>query len=224
MACALMLSFTWPQSFAGTSLRARNATRGLLGLVASLAVTGSLALPALSATRNVLVGTVTHVVDGDTIDVKLDSGPIRVRFNGIDTPERGQPWASEATAALRKLVMGKRVDLEPFEQDRYDRLVANVLVGDLDVDAELVKQGHAWAFRRYMTKDNSSLCKLGHEARIARRGLWSLPKDQRIAPWGVAPAQEPRWVHRLLGRDGGAMCGNNRREVRIDAQSLQLDA
>ncbi len=34
-----------------------------------------------------------------------------------------------------------------------------------------------------MTKDNANLCTLEHEARTARRGLWSLPKNQRIAPW-----------------------------------------
>lgn len=50
----------------------------------------------------VLVGTVTKIIDGDTIDVKLSSGPIRVRFHGIDTPERGQPWEDESTAWLSK--------------------------------------------------------------------------------------------------------------------------
>lgn len=31
----------------------------------------------------VLVGTVTKIVDGDTIDVQLSSGPIRVRLHGV---------------------------------------------------------------------------------------------------------------------------------------------
>jgi len=45
----------------------------------------------------VLVGTVIKVVDGDTIDVQLSSGPIRVRLHGINTQERGQPWGKEST-------------------------------------------------------------------------------------------------------------------------------
>jgi endonuclease YncB( thermonuclease family) len=52
----------------------------------------------------VLVGTVTKIVDGDTIDVQLSSGPIRVRLHGVDTPERGQPWGKESTGALTGLV------------------------------------------------------------------------------------------------------------------------
>jgi hypothetical protein len=47
----------------------------------------------------VLVGNVTKIEDGDTIDLQLSSGPIRVRLHGIDMPERGQPGAKEATAA-----------------------------------------------------------------------------------------------------------------------------
>jgi endonuclease YncB( thermonuclease family) len=117
---------------------------------------------------------VTRVIDGDTIDVRL---------NGIDTPERGQRWGKEATAALSRLVMGKRVELEPFQQDRYDRLIANVLLNGLIVNAELVKQGHAWAYRRYLRRENASLCTLEASARTLRRGLWALPAQERAAPW-----------------------------------------
>jgi endonuclease YncB( thermonuclease family) len=57
-------------------------------------------------------GTVTHVVDGDTIDVRLARGAVeRVRVIGIDTPERGACWASEATAATRRLTQGRAVTL-----------------------------------------------------------------------------------------------------------------
>src|SRR5262245_61791988 len=62
----------------------------------------------------VLPGTVTRIIDGDTIDVQLSTGPIRVRLHGVDTPERDQPWGKESTAALTALVMGKDVEIEPF--------------------------------------------------------------------------------------------------------------
>jgi endonuclease YncB( thermonuclease family) len=74
----------------------------------------------------VLVGTVTKIVGGDTIGVQLSSGPIRVRLHGVDTPERGQPWGKEATGALTGLVLGKEVDIEPFSQDRYERMIGIV--------------------------------------------------------------------------------------------------
>lgn len=107
-----------------------------------------------------LAGTVARVVDGDTIDVQLASGPIRVRLHGIDTPESGQPWGREAKAALTALVLDHKVELEPFEQDRYDRMIARVFVADREVNGALIEQGHAWAYRRYMTKDDTAYCRL----------------------------------------------------------------
>lgn len=181
-ACASMQPSISRLPSASASRRELRALPGFIGLLAFLLAMFAPTLPAQDSP--VLVGTVTKVVDGDTIDVKLTSGPIRVRFHAIDTPERGQPWGNESTAWLTKLLLGKEVQLEPFEQDRYDRLVATVLLGDLNVNAELVKQGHAWAFRKYMRKrEDAYLCQLEYAARTAKRGLWALPKDQRAAPW-----------------------------------------
>ena len=83
----------------------------------------------------VLVGTVTRVKDGDTIVVELESGPINVRLGSIDAPERDQPWGVEATTALRPRVQAREVALEVVEQDRYERLVAVVYLGDENLNA-----------------------------------------------------------------------------------------
>jgi micrococcal nuclease len=69
-------------------LISRTSLRALLAIVWSLA-----SIPAVGQLP-VVVGTVTRVVDGDTIDVQLSSGPIRVRLHGVDTPERGQPYSN----------------------------------------------------------------------------------------------------------------------------------
>ena len=140
------------------------------------------AISAFGQDSPVLVGTVTKIVDGDTIDVQLSSGPIRVRLHGVDTPERGQPWGKESTAALTALVMGKEVDIEPFSQDRYERLIGIVFLGDLNVNLELVKRGHAWAYRQYMRKEDSGLCIAEAAARTAKKGVWA-SKEQPVAPW-----------------------------------------
>jgi endonuclease YncB( thermonuclease family) len=121
-------------------------------------------------------------VDGDTIDVQLSTGPIRVRLHGVDTPERGQPGGKEATGALTGLVQGKEVQIEPFSQDRYDRMIGIVYRGDLNVNLELVRRGHAWAYRRYMRKEDSELCIAEAAARTAKKGLWASP-EQTVAPW-----------------------------------------
>jgi endonuclease YncB( thermonuclease family) len=132
---------------------------------------------------SVLVGTVTKIVDGDTIDVQLSSGLIRVRLHGVDTPERGQPWGKESTASLTGLVMGKEVDIDPFSQDRYERMIGIVYLGELNVNLELIKHGHAWAYRQYMRKMDSALCINEAAARTAKKGLWALPASERVAPW-----------------------------------------
>lgn len=136
----------------------------------------------------VLQGTVTRVVDGDTLHVRLDSGPEKVRLHGVDTPEARAPWGREATQALRDLVAGGRVELQPVEddpRDRYDRLVAVVYADGIDVNAALVRQGHAWAYRRYLGQvdGDARLCDLEAEARAARRGLWSQPVERWVPPW-----------------------------------------
>lgn len=131
--------------------------------------------------RPVLIGTVTHVFDGDSMVVQLDSGPVTVRLDSIDTPEHDQPWGRQAAAALAGRIDGQRVALEVVTQDRYDRLVAVVFYGEENVNAWLVERGDAWAYRRYLSGDE--YCAWEDEARAARRGLWSLPATDWRAPW-----------------------------------------
>jgi endonuclease YncB( thermonuclease family) len=55
--------------------------------------------------------------------------------------------------------------------------------GNANVNAELVRLGHAWAYRQYMRKPDAPLCAHEAEARIAQRGVWSPSPDRSIAPW-----------------------------------------
>jgi len=67
------------------------------------------------------------------------------------------------------------------DTDRYGRTVGRVYVGNLDVNAELVKQGAAWVYRQFAR--DRSLLTLEAEAKAAKRGLWGLPEAQRCPPW-----------------------------------------
>ena len=107
-----------------------------------------------------LPGRVTRIIDADTIEVRLATGSMRVRLYAIDAPELDQPWGPEATQALSKMILGKKVELEPFEQDRYDRLVATVFVGKVDVNADLVRLGPYGHFVPQMTTADAQLCDL----------------------------------------------------------------
>jgi endonuclease YncB( thermonuclease family) len=137
--------------------------------------------PPIGDQQPLLSGTALRVIDGDTIEVQLGSGPIRVRLDSIDTPEKDQPWGPEAQAALAGRVNGRRVDLEPVTQDRYDRLVAVVLLDGENINAWMVQQGGAWAYRDYL--EDPSYCAWEAVARASGLGLWSLPPGSRVAPW-----------------------------------------
>ena len=69
-----------------------------------------------------LEGKVVAVLDGDTIEV-LDSSKRlhRVRFDGIDAPERGQPFGNRAKSTLSDLVFGRDVRIDTKGPDKYDQ-------------------------------------------------------------------------------------------------------
>jgi endonuclease YncB( thermonuclease family) len=158
----------------------------VLMMMLLLALLPDLAPRADAAARDgaalVLPGRVVGVIDGDTLDVRLASGVLRVRLHGIDAPERGQPWGDAARRALSSLAFGRDVELEPIEQDRYDRQVARVWLDGRELNVELLRSGHAWVYRRYA--DNPRYCELEAAARESRQGLWGLSQpDGRVAPW-----------------------------------------
>jgi endonuclease YncB( thermonuclease family) len=96
-------------------------------------------------------GTVTHVVDGDTVDVE---GVGRIRVIGIDTPERGACGYDSATQAMSVLVLGRQVSLVPGtaeDADRYGRLLRYVDIGSEDAGLSLIEDG--WAIARYDSRD-----------------------------------------------------------------------
>jgi len=124
---------------------------------------------------------VTRVIDGDTIEVNIGGTLYRVRYIGIDTPELDDErpefcaLAQEATRYNRQLVEGQDVYLEKdiSETDHYGRLLRYVYVGDVFVNAELVRLGLAWA-KAYQpdTKYQDILDEAEAEARQAEIGIW----------------------------------------------------
>jgi len=124
----------------------------------------------INANRSVKV---TRVLDGDTIEI--ESGE-RVKYLGINAPESGQPFFTEATRENERLVAGRTVALE-FDvqtQDRYKRLLAYVWVGDVLVNEEIVKNGYAVIETiQPNVKYQDLILKAQQEARNACRGLWA---------------------------------------------------
>ncbi|TFG66625.1 MAG: hypothetical protein E4H28_01335 [Gemmatimonadales bacterium] len=156
----------------------------LVQRVAALVLTVAACVPAPGTTGEEAI--VTRVYDGDTIEVEFRGDRERVRYIGIDTPERddGRPAIRElaglATEANRALVDGQTVQLE-FDRERrdqYGRLLAYVTVGDTLVNEWLVAGGFAEA-RDYPPnlRYKARLDAAEQEARAARLRLW----DGRLA-------------------------------------------
>jgi endonuclease YncB( thermonuclease family) len=143
----------------------------------------ALAIVLLSAAPpEIQCGKVVAILDGDTIDVLgPDKKPVRIRLDGIDGPEKKQPFATKSRKALGDLVAGKDVRVEIKGEDRYRRRIGIGRLGECNVNVKLVSDGWAWHFVKY-AKDNKELAAAEREARKAKRGLWADSKPP-VAPW-----------------------------------------
>jgi endonuclease YncB( thermonuclease family) len=156
----------------GDTRVARSAGRLLGGL--------GLILLACTAQAAEFRGRVVGVTDGDTLTVLHDSRAEKVRLNGIDTPEQGQPYSQRAKQATASLAMKQLVTVQVRTLDRYGRTVADVRLPDGRLLNEvLVRAGYAWWFRRYSA--DPRLATAEAEARAARVGLWADPLP--VPPW-----------------------------------------
>ena len=101
-------------------------------------------------------GKVIKVYDGDTITIaaKLPNtdGPVyrfSVRLDGIDTPEiKGKSvaereLAKQARDALHELIYGKVVELRNVANEKYGRILADVYIGDTNVNQWLISENFA---------------------------------------------------------------------------------
>ena len=154
---------------------------------------------------------VIEVVDGDTIKVLVAGAKLTLRYIGIDTPEMSAADGAAARAQNIALVSGRTVRLEQdvSATDPYGRLLRYVWVGDLLVNAELVRLGYARAVAYPPdTKNQAQFAALQAEAQAARRGLWA-----HAAP---TPAAGHELVQITGLRRDGAINPERTRRVRRD--------
>ncbi|WP_090827756.1 thermonuclease family protein [Nitrosovibrio tenuis] len=122
---------------------------------------------------------VVQVVDGDSLTVAIDGEMVRVRLAEIDAPEGKQPFTIRSKQSLTNLCLWVPAELSSISKDQYGRTLARVKCEGVDVNAEQVKRGMAWAHGEF-TKD-PALSTLQEEARSAKRGLWS--DKSPTPPW-----------------------------------------
>ena len=125
------------------------------------------------------------VIDGDTIEIHGE----RIRLDAIDAPESSQlcidaagkryRCGQKSAFALADMIGRSVVSCQPKGRDRYKRVIATCFKGPINLNAWIVSQGWAVAFRKY------GIDYIGEEdqARIARRGIWAgsfeMPSDWR---------------------------------------------
>ena len=112
---------------------------------------------------------VQRIIDGDTIQANNKS----IRLLGINSPERGEKYYTEAKIFLEDSILNKKVEIEYYGQDRYYRDLAYIFSSNKNINIELVKQGFANVYlldnkiyKKELTnawesciKSNKNLCK-----------------------------------------------------------------
>ena len=126
-----------------------------------------------------LRGKVVRVSDGDTVVLlDADNTQQKIRLNGIDAPENGQPYGDKSKEYLTGLIARKEVTVEVKGKDQYKRVLGVVYLGDTNINAEMIRAGYAWNYK--YSKDKYYI-KLQEKAKAEKKGLW---KDKNaIDPW-----------------------------------------
>jgi micrococcal nuclease len=150
-------------------------------LTPSITPSPSVTLPSISGAGCIPEGTTREIgkviamTDGDTIRVDINGVEHSVRYIGIYAPGRGQPFFSEATNQNSSLVLGQTVTLvkDVSETDQFGRIIRYVLVGNIFVNYQLVRDGYAYASPYPPDVACSDIIVVAQrQARSEGRGLW----------------------------------------------------
>jgi endonuclease YncB( thermonuclease family) len=134
------------------------------------------------------------VTDGDTITIlDRDKRQHKIRLNGIDAPEKGQPFGDRSRQHLASLVFDRNVRAECHKRDRYGRDVCKVLDGSRDVGLEQIRAGLAWWYRAYASEqtpeDQAAYERTEQDAKAREFGLWREPNPGPPWEWRKRPSR-----------------------------------
>lgn len=129
---------------------------------------------------------VIHVLDGDTIDVLVANQKLRIRLAEINAPEKTQAYGNVSKQTLIKLIKNKDVTVMPIDQDQYQRVIAVVKLGDININQEMVKLGMAWVYTSY--NHDLRLPLLEARAKADKVGLWK--QTNPLPPWRYRKQQK----------------------------------
>lgn len=141
---------------------------------------------------------VDRVVDGDTLHCAVkDSGGtyVKLRLYGIDAPETshgskpGQPFGEQAAKALElKAPLKSVIRVDVLAVDRYKRLVSLIYRDSRNLNLEMISDGWAWAYRKYLDRRYANeFIKAEEYAKKMHSGLWQQNIPQ--PPWEFRTSQ-----------------------------------
>ena len=128
-------------------------------------LTSILAAILFAADPTEITGKVVSIADGDTCTVLVGREQVKVRLDGIDAPEKKQPFGAKAREHLADSIHEKTVRIVISGKDRYGRSLGTVWAGQTNINEEMVKAGLAWHYKQY-SKDKR-LAELEADARAA---------------------------------------------------------
>lgn len=106
---------------------------------------------------------------------------IKVRFYGIDAPEKAQPYGLEAKEFVMSRIKDKEITVEVQDTDRYKRKIGKIYYDSgTYLNEEIVANGYAWWYQ-YYAKSDFDLKEAEKDARAKKLGLWNESSPQ--APW-----------------------------------------
>lgn len=155
----------------------------------SLSLSAAVVLFSLNATAETINGRVIRVADGDTVTFLPNNGKkFQVRLNGIDAPEKKQPFSKVSKKSLASLCANGSASVETTKKDKYGRSIGNLYCNGVLTNEYQVSNGLAWVYRKY-SKD-ARLLQLEANAKTNYLGLWN------------DPSPTPPWEWRKAKREG----------------------
>jgi micrococcal nuclease len=149
----------------------------VLGLVSALTSAGLGAQRPQELVNRRITGKVVSVIDGDTVDLLLaPKRVLRVRLHGVDTPERGEPFSTQARNFTRVLMFSRDVEAVGKDVDAYGRLVARLTVDGKDASAAILSAGLGCTYHRYVSDPGLDMAQA--RARDSRVGFWAIGAQQ----------------------------------------------
>ena len=169
--------------------------------------------------------------DGDSIWFESSRSRFEVRLHGIDAPEldqeckdkEGAPWTcgADAKKALASLVNGRQLRCEVTDQDnRSGRLVVRCFDGSVNISAEMLQLGLAWAFDKYLKvhDDYQALKNIEADAKAHGVGIW---KGEAEPPWKFREQRLERYA--VLKGDNCLIIGNEKSHIYFTPRSRGYD-